>query len=110
MIDIQNESVIIKHTLDSFFQTNLNELLKKNGIESIVVCGMMTHMCVDTTVRAAKNFGYNITLMEDPRATKELTHNGNLIRAATVGSVYMASLEKTFAKIINTEKWIQEYA
>lgn len=60
-------------------------------------------MCVDTTVRAAKNFGYNITLMEDACATKDLTYNGNLISAATVGNVYMASLKKTFAK--NRQYW-----
>lgn len=107
---IKNETIIIKHSPDSFFQTGLNELLNKSGIRDLAVCGMMTHMCVDTTVRAAKNYGYNITLMEDACATKDLTHNGNIIPAATVGSVYMASLEKTFAKIINTEKWLQEYA
>lgn len=48
----------------------------KKDITDLVVCGMMTHMCVDTTVRAAKDYGYGITLISDGCATKDLEWNG----------------------------------
>jgi nicotinamidase-related amidase len=57
-----NEDVVIKHAPNSFFETNLHEIIKEKRIFELVVCGMMTHMCIDTTVRAAKDYKIPITL------------------------------------------------
>lgn len=65
---------------------------------------MMTHMCVDTTVKAAKDYGYNITLILDGSTTKDLEWNGDKVSASTVQSVYMASLNQKFATVtLSTE-------
>ena len=66
---------------------------------------MMTHMCVDTTVRAAKNLGYEITLLEDACATKELEWNHISVPAPVVQAVFMASLSNKFAEIVTVDQW-----
>ena len=51
------------------------------------MCGMMTHMCVDTTVRAAKDLGYLVTLISDACATKDLEWNGRKLPASFINDV-----------------------
>ena len=104
---IEQELVITKHTPDSFFQTRLKKTLEDNNISHLVICGMMTHMCIDTTVRAARNFGYNVTLIEDACTTKDLVWGKNIIPASTVQRTFMASLNKTFADIMTADQWIK---
>lgn len=103
---INQEPVIIKHTPDSFFQTELNDALEKQGIKNLVICGMMTHMCIDTTVRAARNFGYNITLIEDACATKDLSWENSTIPAIVVQNAFLSALNGSFAEIITANQWI----
>lgn len=96
----EGERVVIKHTPDSFFQTDLQEQLTASNIDELVVCGMMSHMCIDTTVRSAKRLGYAVTLVSDACTTKDLMWDGDTISAVTVHQSFMAALSKTFANII----------
>ncbi|WKA56630.1 cysteine hydrolase family protein [Planococcus shixiaomingii] len=80
--------VIQKTTPDSFFNTSLNEELKIQGIEHLVVTGIQTEVCIDTTCRRAFSIGYKVTLASDTHSTwdtEDLTaqqiikhHNGVL--------------------------------
>lgn len=97
-----NEKVIVKHFPDSFFNTELQKHLKPMKIKRLVVCGMMSHMCIDTTVRAAKQLGYEVILLSDACTTKDLSWNNTTIPVETVHNVFMASLQGTFAKVIAT--------
>lgn len=98
--------VIEKHYPNSFLQTSLENNLKDLKIQEIVVCGMMTHMCVDTTVRAAKGLGYGVTLVEDACATRNLIWDNQVITADIVQNVFMASLSGTFAKVCKVKNLI----
>lgn len=102
------EPVIIKHAPDSFFQTELKKKLEEENVGNLVICGMMTHMCIDTTVRAARNFGYNVTLIEDACTTRDLIWNENKIPASTVQKTFMAALNGAFADIKTADEWIKE--
>lgn len=104
----EQEEVIVKHAPDSFYQTNLKECLEKEAVSQLVVCGMMTHMCIDTTVRAARNFGYEVTLIEDACATKDLVWNQNRVPAAVVQNAFLAALDGSFATIKTTDLWLEE--
>ncbi len=69
-ISPQNEDVIIqKTTPDSFFNTPLDEELKKRGIEHVFITGIQTEVCVDTTCRRAFSMGYKVTLVTDTHST-----------------------------------------
>lgn len=105
---LNTETVIVKHCPNSFYETKLQDELMKNDIKDLVICGMMTHMCVDTTVRAAKDYGYKITLISDGCATKDLEWNGDKIPANIVQSVYMTSLNQKFATVTTSENFLRE--
>jgi nicotinamidase-related amidase len=102
----QGESVIIKHTPDSFSQTDLHERLTAQNINRLCICGMMSHMCIDTSVRAAKRLGYSVCVLEDACATKDLVWNGETIPADIVHKTFMASLRGTFAEVIRQDEII----
>jgi len=58
-----------KTTPDSFFRTPLQEELQQRGIERLVVCGLQSEFCVDSTVRAALARGYPVVLVSDGHTT-----------------------------------------
>lgn len=106
---MDGEEIIIKHRPDSFLGTSLKDKLEEKGIDTLVVCGMMTHMCIDTTVRSAVNYGYFVELIEDAVATRDLIWGGITVSAEQVQSAYMAALNGTFAKVQNADAWMKEH-
>jgi nicotinamidase-related amidase len=102
----EEEYVVVKHAPNSFFETELDDILIEEGVTELIVCGMMSHMCVDTTVRACKDRGIKVTLLHDACATKDLVFNEKTIPAETVHATFMASLQGMFANVIWTEELI----
>lgn len=100
---LEGEKQIQKNYPSAFLKTNLREALENQGITNLTVCGMMTHMCIDTTVRAAQDYGYSVRLVDDACTTKDLEVKGQVIDAETVHNTYMGSLAQGFAEIFNTE-------
>ena len=70
---INGEVHLIKHYPSAFRETRLKQVLDDAGIKRLVICGMMTHMCIDTTVRAANDLGFSVELIQDACATKDLS-------------------------------------
>ena len=101
---LDSEFVVVKHSPNSFYETGLAGILEWNHINELIVCGMMSHMCVDTTVRAAKDHGIAVTLLEDACTTKDLNWNGETIPADVVHKTFMAALNGMFAKVIKTDE------
>lgn len=101
-----SEYIIVKHTPNGFHETTLQEKLTSLSIKNLVMCGMMTHMCVDTTVRAAKDLGYLVTLISDACATKDLEWNGRKLPASLINDVYMASLNGRFATVMSSTDYL----
>jgi len=96
---LPSELVITKHFPSCFRDTDLLEQLKVENIGSLLICGMMTHMCVDTTVRAAFDLGLTCVVTHDACATRELSFNGVTVPAAHVQTSYMAALGAVFAQV-----------
>ncbi len=94
------DKIIVKYAPNSFLNTELDAYLKSLGVVKLIVCGMMTHMCVDTTVRSAMDHGYSVDLIADGCATRDLTIGDITIPAETVQMTYLASLSGTFANLI----------
>ncbi|MCF7373660.1 cysteine hydrolase [Vibrio sp. J2-3(2022)] len=99
---MENEPVIVKNYPSSFRETNLNELLNSQGADELVICGAMTHMCIDTTTRAAFDLGYKCTVISDGCATKSLEFDGKQVLASDVQAAYMAALSVPFAQVVST--------
>jgi nicotinamidase-related amidase len=98
----------VKHYPNSFRETELLDYLKKKEISNLVLCGMMTHMCVDATTRAAKDFGFNCTLIGNACATKDLQINGRLIQSSEVHYAFLAALNNTYATVKTTMQYLKE--
>lgn len=103
---LPEEKVILKEQPSSFLGTDLYEYLSERDITDVVIVGMMSHMCVDTTVRMCQNYGYNVTVIEDACTTQALKFSGRKIDATTVHEVFMASLDGMFAKVISSEEYL----
>ena len=96
----EGDKVIVKRYPNSFLETELDAYLKSLQVDTLIVCGMMTHMCVDTTVRAAMDYGYQVKLAADACATMDLVLNGETIPAETVQKAFIAALDGVFAGIV----------
>jgi len=96
---LAGETVVRKHFPNSFRETVLLDQLRGGGIAGLVIAGMMTHMCVDTTVRAAFDLGFASQLAHDGCATRSLAFGGTTVAAADVQSAFMASLSGLFARV-----------
>jgi len=58
-----NEIVVVKQQINAFHSTNLKQLLEQNQIEEVVICGAMSHMCVDAIARAAHDYGFKVDVV-----------------------------------------------
>lgn len=105
---LDSEKIIKKNTPNSFHNTTLKKELDLNNVTDLVICGMMTHICVDATVKSAKDFGYNVTLVSDACTTRDIEWNGERIPANVVQNVYMSSLDGTFANVLTSKEYFKE--
>lgn len=102
------EKIIVKHYPNSFRETKLLDYLKSKNITDIVICGMMTHMCVDATARAAKDFGFNIVLIGDACATKDQEINGQIVKAEDVQKSFLAALNNFYTTVKTTQQYLDK--
>jgi nicotinamidase-related amidase len=108
VMPLSNEAIVQKHFPNSFRETPLLELLRGEKIERVVVAGMMTHMCVDATVRAATDYGLEVLTAEDACATRALTHADQTIPADYVHHSFLAALNGTYGRVLKTDEIISQ--
>jgi len=101
----EGEPIVYKHEPNSFLNTNLLEMLKEWGVERVVITGMMTHMCVDATARAASDFGFDVIVAEDACATRDLKYGDTIIPADLVHKSFLAAL-KSYGKVMKSEELV----
>jgi Amidases related to nicotinamidase len=105
-LKVSTDSIIIeKHFPNSFKDTTLLGTLKKLKIEQIVISGMMTHMCIDSTTRAAAELNYNPILISDTTATRSLLYIEEKVSAKQVQISYLSALQN-FATLETTEEFL----
>lgn len=100
------EKVLRKNFPNSFRGTELEELLLKQGVTKITFAGMMSHMCIDATVRAAFDKGFTCVVAADGCATRNLAHNGVEVPSSQVHAAYMAALGAVYATVSSTDEII----
>lgn len=98
------ETIIQKNFPNSFRGTPLLQHLRDKDITRLVVAGMMTQMCVDSTVRAAADLGFECLLAHDACATRDLSFGGVAVPAASVHAAFLAALNGLFAKVQSADE------
>ena len=94
------EPVVTKNFPNAFRQTDLEKRLRDAGVDRVIFCGAMSHMCVDATVRAACDLGFRCVVAHDACATRDLAFQGRTIDAASVHGAFMAALAVPYAQIV----------
>jgi len=110
VLPLEQETVITKHTPNSFFQTDLEEKLRGLGVTKLVIVGMMTHMCIDATVRAAMELGFKSTLIEDACTTTDLAYQDKIVPADQVHYAFVSALNGIYANVVSTEDFLKQEA
>ena len=98
----EGEIVVEKNFPNAFRATDLQARLE--DAKELVVAGMMTHMCVDASVRHATDLGYKVTLLGDACATRSQTFAGETVPARQVHAAFLAALNGFYAKVIATHE------
>lgn len=99
-----DEPVVEKRFPNAFLQTDLEERLRSQDVDEVVVVGMMTSMCVDATTRAGADLGFSMTVVEDACATPALEHEGRQVAAPDVQAAFLAALGSAYAKVVPAER------
>ncbi|AAT61251.1 isochorismatase [[Bacillus thuringiensis] serovar konkukian str. 97-27] len=104
---LEGDSIVEKTTPDSFYKTNLNEVLQDKGITHVIISGMQTQYCVDTTTRRACSEGYKITLVSDAHSStfdtevlraEDIVKHHNVVFGAFADVVTLKDLKVTASK------------
>ncbi len=106
----EGEPLVVKHHPNAFRDTNLLQLLREEGTERVLITGMMTHMCVDATARAAADFGFQVLVAEDACATKDLKYGDTTIPAEHVHKAFLAALKSSYGEVMTSEQVIVRLA
>lgn len=96
------ETVLEKHHPNSFIGTGLQGVLDEAGVTELVIVGMMSSMCVDSTTRAAHELGYTCTVVSDACAAPDLRLGDTSVPGASVHAAFMAALHGSFATVTNS--------
>ncbi|SEW18008.1 Nicotinamidase-related amidase [Chryseobacterium wanjuense] len=103
------EKVMVKHYPNSFRETELLAYLQSKQIKNLVITGMMTDVCVESTTRAAFDLGFTNTIIGDATATRDREVNGQVVKAAEVQRSFLAgisALGNLYAQIVNTNDFL----
>ena len=102
---LETEMVLTKEVNSAFIGTNLENILIKSQIDTLVIVGMTTNHCISTTVRMSGNLGFDTYLISDSTAcynTKGI--NGEIIDCNTICNSALASLQEEFATVIDSKE------
>ncbi|MFJ3006413.1 cysteine hydrolase family protein [Pseudomonas fluorescens] len=100
--------VLQKTTVSVFASTDLDQQLKKAGINTLIISGLMTHACVAGAARDAAPLGYNVIVASDASATRAITRvNGSSIDKDSLHQAALAEVEDTFGDVMTTEQIVK---
>jgi len=108
--NLDGEPVVLKHHVNAFRETELKAILDRHGVEEVVICGAMSHMCVDAGTRAAVDLGYTCVVVHDACATRDQEFAGAVVPAAQVHAAFMAALQFGYARLVSTDEYLAAHA
>lgn len=105
---LAEDRIIQKHYPNSFRETDLYDHLSAAGIKRVVICGAMSHMCIDATTRAAADLGFRCVVVHDGCATRNLEFGGKTIPAEDVHGSFMSALGAAYAGVFNLKDFLAQ--
>ncbi len=105
---IEGEKIFTKTEVSCFNGTDMLAYLKDNLVTDLVIVGMQTHMCLEAATRAAHDLGFEVTVVGDACATRDLEFDGVKVAAKDVHASTLATLSRTYAKVLTTQEYLAE--
>ncbi len=103
---LPGEAIIHKHFPNSFRETDLLVQLNQKEITDLVICGAMSHMCIEATTRAAADYGFKCVVVQDACATRDVEFRGKIVSAMDVHNASMSALAFAYANVVNISEII----
>lgn len=105
------EAVIVKRVNSAFIGTELEKRLRAVHITTLVICGVTTNHCVETTTRMAGNLGFDARLVRDATWTFDrIGPDGDAHCAEDIHAMTLSNLDGEFARIVTTADVIESFA
>ena len=104
---LEQEPIILKHQINSFRGTKLQNILDELNVDKLIIVGAMSHMCIDAVTRAAVDIGYECNVAHDACATLDIEFNGVMVPANQVHHAFMAALSFGYCNVDSTEKLLE---
>ncbi|ORE00873.1 Isochorismatase hydrolase [Rhizopus microsporus var. microsporus] len=100
---LPTEKYIVKNYSNGFHETDLEEHLRSKGIDRIIVVGMMIHNCVNATVYAGKDAGFDCIVVDEAVNTFDQALHGEVIKAKDIKKAFLAGIQFYYAKVLKLE-------
>lgn len=101
------EHTVEKNLPGSFTNTDLEAWLRKQGVETLVVSGYMTHMCCDTTARQAVHRGFKVEFLSDATGTLPLDNSAGKVSAEELQRSILCAQQHLLSEVISTADWLK---
>jgi len=102
---LPGEIIFSKDAVNCFVNTDLLDSLRSKRIDTLVICGMQTHMCVEAATRAASDYGLKCILVHDACTTRDLKYGERLIKAEDVHYSTLVTL-KNYATVVSASEYL----
>lgn len=108
---LKSEPLFTKNVNSAFIGTDLEQRLRDDAIEKVVIVGLTTNHCISTSVRMAANLGFETILISDATAAFDrIGIHGETFKAELIHQTCLASLNEEFAVILATEEFLKTKA
>jgi nicotinamidase-related amidase len=108
VLPLPGETVIGKHHANAFRDTGLLAALQRLGARRLVVAGMQTHMCVEAATRHAADLGFDVVVVHDACATRDLRFGGADVAAGQVHAAALAAMGGAYARVVSADELLAE--
>ncbi len=106
---LKGETIVEKMRVSAFADTKLEELIQRTGRKNLIIAGFMTHNCVSSTARAARDLGYVPTIVASATATRDLPDGkGGIVAASVLQAASLAALADRTVWVVQKAQEIQE--
>jgi nicotinamidase-related amidase len=104
------EVLVEKRLPGSFTGTGLEEWLRRQGIETVVIAGYMTQMCCDTTARQALHLGFGVEFLSDATGTLAITNGAGRVTDEELHRATLVTQQMRFSEVLPTAAWTTRLA
>jgi nicotinamidase-related amidase len=104
------DHIVEKNLPGSFTGTELEQILKGLGCDTVVIAGYMTQMCCDTTARQAYHMGYSVEFLSDATGTLNITTYAGSVTAEELHRAILVAQSMRFSQVMTESEWEKRLA